>query len=192
MAESKGNNKQEPESKEKKDKEEKRKPDPKEPFCGLVFKIVADTHGELFYVRIYSGTLKANSRVYDATRDGKELVSKLFYTHADPDQREDVPSAQQYLSRALDLNPRLPLALNTMGVVFARQGDFAHAVEYWSRAVAIDPHQYDALYNIGLVEGRAGHRAEARAALQKFVNTAPKERYAADIETARRALTALP
>ena len=43
----------------KKDKEEKRKPDPKEPFCGLVFKVVADTHGELFYVRIYSGTLKA-------------------------------------------------------------------------------------------------------------------------------------
>jgi elongation factor G len=77
----------------KKDKEERRKPDPKEPFCGLVFKIVADTHRELFYVRIYSGTLKANSRVYDATRDGKELVSKLFYTHADPDQREDVPSA---------------------------------------------------------------------------------------------------
>ena len=107
-------------------------------------------------------------------------------------RRDDVPSAQQYLSRALDLNPRLPLALNTMGVVFARQGDFAHAVEYWSRAVAIDPHQYDALYNIGLVEGRAGHRAEARAALQKFVNTAPKERYAADIESARRALTALP
>src|SRR5205085_2828004 len=31
----------------KKEKEERRKPDPKEPFCGLVFKIVADPHGEL-------------------------------------------------------------------------------------------------------------------------------------------------
>src|SRR5262249_4418761 len=29
----------------KKDKEEKRKPDPKEPFCALVFKVVADKHG---------------------------------------------------------------------------------------------------------------------------------------------------
>jgi elongation factor G len=77
----------------KKDKEEKRKPEPKEPFCGLVFKVVADTHGELFYVRIYSGTLKANSRVTNATRDAKELVSKLFYTYADPSQREDLPSA---------------------------------------------------------------------------------------------------
>ena len=47
----------------KKNKEETRKPDPKEPFAGLVFKIVADKHGDLYYLRIYSGTLKANSRV---------------------------------------------------------------------------------------------------------------------------------
>src|SRR5207245_8728724 len=107
-------------------------------------------------------------------------------------RRDDIQSAQQNLSRALELNPRLPLALNTMGVVFARQGDFGRAVEYWRRAVDIDPRQYDALYNIGLVEGRAGHRAEAREALTRFVKTAPKERYAADIEAARQALTALP
>jgi len=31
----------------------------------LVFKIVADSHGELFYRRIYSGTLKTGSRVYN-------------------------------------------------------------------------------------------------------------------------------
>jgi elongation factor G len=74
----------------KKDKEEKRKPDPKEPFTGLVFKIVADTHGELFYVRIYSGTLKANSRVWNPGRDTKELVSKLYHIHADPDNREEL------------------------------------------------------------------------------------------------------
>ena len=43
----------------KKDKEEKRKPDPKEPFCGLVFKIVAGTSGELFYLRIYSGSIES-------------------------------------------------------------------------------------------------------------------------------------
>ena len=34
-----------------------------EPFCGLVFKIHADKHGDLHYVRVYSGELKANSRV---------------------------------------------------------------------------------------------------------------------------------
>jgi elongation factor G len=77
----------------KKDREEQRKPDPKEPFCGLVFKIVAATHGELFYVRVYSGVLKANSRPYNATRDIKEFASKLYHTHADPSDRTEVHEA---------------------------------------------------------------------------------------------------
>jgi elongation factor G len=77
----------------KKDKEERRKPDPKEPFCGLVFKIVADPHGELFYVRIYSGTLKANSRVWNPGRNAKELVSKVYHVLADPTNREDLTEA---------------------------------------------------------------------------------------------------
>jgi elongation factor G len=77
----------------KKDKEEKRKPDPKEPFCGLVFKIVADIHGELFYMRLYSGTLKANSKVWNPGRDCKELVSKIYHVYADPTQRKDLPEA---------------------------------------------------------------------------------------------------
>jgi tetratricopeptide (TPR) repeat protein len=78
-----------------------------------------------------------------------------------------------------------------MGVVYARRNDFAHAVEMWNRAVDADPHQYDALFNIGLLEGRAGHTAEARRALQRFVDTAPRERYGKDVETARQALAAL-
>jgi arylsulfatase A-like enzyme/Tfp pilus assembly protein PilF len=106
-------------------------------------------------------------------------------------RRDDVAGAQQALDRALALNARLPLALNTRGVVAAREGDFARAVALWNEAVAIDPRQYDALFNIGLVEGRAGHRAEARAALSRFVKTAPEARYAADLATARAALQAL-
>jgi elongation factor G len=74
----------------KKEKEEKRKPDPKEPFCGLVFKIVAETHGELFFVRIYSGTLKVNSRVWNPGKNSKELISKLYHVYADPTRREDL------------------------------------------------------------------------------------------------------
>ena len=106
-------------------------------------------------------------------------------------RRDDVPSAQSYLNRALALNPRLPLALNTLGVVYARQGDYAHAVESWNRAVTIDPRQYDALFNAGLVEGKVGHVNEAKSALSRFVATAPKDRYAADIVTARQALQSL-
>jgi elongation factor G len=77
----------------KKEKEEKRKPDPKEPFCGLVFKVVADPHGELFYVRIYSGTLKPQSRPLNPGKDRKEMVSKIYHIFADPKNREELPQA---------------------------------------------------------------------------------------------------
>ena len=56
----------------------RRKPDPKEPFCGLVFKIKADRHGDLHYVRVYSGQLKANSRVYNPRSEKKENVPQLW------------------------------------------------------------------------------------------------------------------
>jgi elongation factor G len=76
----------------KPEKEEKRKPDVKEPFCGLVFKVIADMHGELYYVRVYSGTIKPNSRMYNPGRDLKENIAKLFHVHADPKkQREEIP-----------------------------------------------------------------------------------------------------
>jgi elongation factor G len=78
----------------KKDKTETRKPDPKEPFCGLVFKVVADPHGEVFFVRIYSGTLRPQSRPLDPGKDAKELVSKIYRVYADPTRRsnlEEVP-----------------------------------------------------------------------------------------------------
>src|SRR5947209_2023704 len=75
----------------KKDKEEQRKPDPKEPFSALVFKIVADKHGDLFYLRVYSGTLKANSRVWNPGRQVKEFTSKLYHILADPTDRVDLP-----------------------------------------------------------------------------------------------------
>jgi elongation factor G len=77
----------------KDNKEEKRKPDPREPFCGLVFKIVADTHGELYYVRIYSGTVKANSKVLNARTNTKEMMTKLYHTQADPTDRDELHEA---------------------------------------------------------------------------------------------------
>jgi len=69
-----------------------RKPDPKEPFSGLVFKIQVDRHGELYYVRIYSGQLKANSRVLNPGKGKKENVPQLWRVQAD--RREQIPMAE--------------------------------------------------------------------------------------------------
>jgi elongation factor G len=60
-----------------------RKPSPEEPFCALVFKIQSDAHGDLSFVRIYSGRLKAGSRVYNPGKDKKEICSRLYHIRAD-------------------------------------------------------------------------------------------------------------
>jgi elongation factor G len=77
----------------KKDKKEVRKPEPREPFCGLVFKIVASPHGELYYVRIYSGTVRHNTKMYNPGRETKEMMTKLYHTMADPSDRVELPEA---------------------------------------------------------------------------------------------------
>src|SRR4029077_8662736 len=76
----------------KKDHRIARKPTPDEPFASLVFKIQADEHGDLYFLRIYSGRLKANSRVYNPSKDKKENAAQLWHIQAD--RREQVPSAE--------------------------------------------------------------------------------------------------
>ena len=48
----------------------------------LAFKITGDQHGDLYFLRIYQGTLKSGSRVLNATRDKKENITRLFEMHA--------------------------------------------------------------------------------------------------------------
>src|SRR5690606_16600350 len=52
------------------------------PFSGLVFKVVSDTHGDLTYLRVYSGLLKKGSRVVNPGNGKKENVSRIFEMHA--------------------------------------------------------------------------------------------------------------
>ena len=66
-----------------------RLPENKEPFAGLVFKIMTDPFiGKLSFIRVYSGTLKSGTYIYNPGKDIKERVNRLVVIHAD--HREDV------------------------------------------------------------------------------------------------------
>ena len=55
------------------------KPSPDAPFSAFVFKTIADPHaGRLTLFRVYSGTLKADTQVYNMSRDTAERVGSLF------------------------------------------------------------------------------------------------------------------
>src|SRR5215207_274176 len=75
------------------DKVIERHSNPDEPFCGLVFKIVSDQHGDLTYVRVYSGTLEKGSRVLNSTRNKRENISRMFQMHAADRNPIDVAEA---------------------------------------------------------------------------------------------------
>ncbi len=68
--------------------QEVRKPDPKEPFCGLVFKILPAKTGDLYWIRVYSGSLKSNSRVFCPSKDKKENAAQLWQLHATKKERD--------------------------------------------------------------------------------------------------------
>jgi elongation factor G len=68
-----------------------RSTDPSEPFTALAFKIAADPFvGKLAFFRVYSGTLKTGSYVYNSTKDSKERVGRILQMHAN--HREEIDS----------------------------------------------------------------------------------------------------
>ncbi|HWM91980.1 MAG TPA: tetratricopeptide repeat protein [Thermoanaerobaculia bacterium] len=93
--------------------------------------------------------------------------------------------ARDHLRQALALKDDLPIAWNTLGVALYQTEGPSAAVEAWQRSVELDPKQYDALFNLGLVAAQQGRGAEARKALRQFVETAPPQRFAADIRKAQ-------
>jgi len=60
-----------------------RKPQLTEPFSALAFKIVSDKHGDLTFMRVYSGKLQSGARVLNPGKEKKELVSRIYRMHAD-------------------------------------------------------------------------------------------------------------
>jgi elongation factor G len=68
-----------------------RLPQPDQPFAALAFKIMTDPYvGQLAFVRVYSGTLKAGQNVRNSTQERRERVGRIMQMHAN--RREDIES----------------------------------------------------------------------------------------------------
>ena len=66
-----------------------RRADDTEPFSALVFKIMADPFvGKLGFFRVYSGTLKTGSYVYNSNKGKRERVGRILRMHAN--HREEI------------------------------------------------------------------------------------------------------
>jgi len=72
--------------------EVERKFDDTAPFSALAFKVATDPFvGTLTFIRVYSGTLKAATGIYNTSKDKEERVGRMLLMHAN--SREDVKEA---------------------------------------------------------------------------------------------------
>ena len=69
-----------------------RHPSDSEPLAALAFKVMVDPFvGKLVFFRVYSGTLKSGSYVYNATKGKRERIGRILRMHAN--HREEVDEA---------------------------------------------------------------------------------------------------
>jgi elongation factor G len=67
-----------------------RKPDPSEPFAALAFKTVSEKHGDLIFLRIYSGELRPGDTVLNSSIKRTERISHIYRLMGDRRDRLEV------------------------------------------------------------------------------------------------------
>ncbi len=65
-----------------------------EPLAALIFKIVADKHADLCFVRVYSGVLKSGSRLLNPRTGKKEFCSQIWHIQADSREKVETDSVE--------------------------------------------------------------------------------------------------
>jgi elongation factor G len=91
-----------------------RNPSDKEPFCGLVFKILPAKTGDNYWIRVYSGSVGQNSRVLCPNRDAKENVAQLWQIHASKKERDGQIETVRAGDICCVIGPRMAITGDTL------------------------------------------------------------------------------
>lgn len=85
------------------------------------------------------------SRAIAMLSKGKELFPQSYEIAANLGatlaQAERYAEGLPELERALGMQPSSTLALNNLGILYAKKNDYGRALDFWNRSLAIDPHQ---------------------------------------------------
>ena len=75
-----------------------RKPDPSDPFCALAFKTVSEKHGDLVFLRIYSGQLHPGDTITNPVNKKAERISHVYRMFGDHRDRLEVAEAGEIVA----------------------------------------------------------------------------------------------
>jgi tetratricopeptide (TPR) repeat protein len=99
-------------------------------------------------------------------------------------------AAAEALRQAVEREPTYGEAWQALGAALVKS-DPAGAINAWTRAVVLLPGDYDLLFNLGMLTAQGSHPAEAIPYLRRFVEQAPRDRYAPDVARVQSELTRL-
>jgi elongation factor G len=134
-----------------------RRPDAKEPFAALAFKTVAESTGDLVYIRVYSGEMRPGETYLNTTNGKKERIARFFRMMGDKRIELDragpgdivagIGLKDTFTGQTL-CDPDNPIALESItfpkpvvssALTFARTLDSGKVGEALSRLVRDDP-----------------------------------------------------
>jgi elongation factor G len=153
-----------------------RKCDPGGPLAALVFKVVADSHSDLHFIRVYSGVLKAGTRVLNVGRKKKENVPQLFHMFAKRREKAERASAGDIVAAIglKDTQTGDTLCETRGGVILLERIEFPETVI----SMAIEPES-------------TNDREKLLAALQMIVRSDPTFEFRANEETGQTLISGM-
>jgi tetratricopeptide (TPR) repeat protein len=111
----------------------------------------------------------AQSSASPSAKSYSQLVSRAQQLVAAKNYRE----ATQTYQEILQINPDSFPALNNLGVLYARLGEYPHAAAMYERALRLQPRSFPLLVNLGLAYFKAGNFRSAIKPLDEAVGIRP-------------------
>lgn len=102
-------------------------------------------------------------------------------------ERGDLPGAEEFWHRAIEVEPNHGASLSDLGVLSLTRADTARALHYLGEAVGLKPKLASAWFNLGAIHLAQGRRPEATLALGRFIESAGP-RYSDQVAWARQVL----
>ncbi|MBA4374385.1 MAG: elongation factor G [Thermodesulfovibrio sp.] len=145
-----------------------RKPAENEPLAAYVFKTIADPYaGKLSLFRVLSGTLKADSMIYNSTSDSKERIGQLFYLQG----KKQVPVQA--------------LSAGEIGVVAKLKGtNTGDTISDEAKPIIFDKVKFaDPIISYAMAARNKGDEEKVSIALHRVLEEDPTLRFTRDEET---------
>ena len=156
-------------------KEESRPAEAKGPFSALAFKVMLDQGRKMTYIRIYSGSVKAGSTVFNPGKKVSEKLARLLKMHSNKRERMERASAGDIIA--------------VMGLKIATTGDTLCSEDH---PILLEPIQFNApVISMALEPKRVQDQDKLLNAIGKLSEEDPTFKYRIDKETGQTVISGM-